>query len=283
MARIDTLKKKFKKFADGHRHHVCSFAWVWRGNMYPCDSHICHATVPMWSYNIQSSNNNSRVSILFDAIQRPYTHYNKKDGTEFLQYLMDNPVVGKSFHEHNAKKAMDEGMMVRRIDKLPSNVMMMSLQFTRALWEAHQEGVVRNWSKLVNLGMNKEAAHIIGMYLKEDLRDRFRLKSNQLCEGHFPVNLRKTTTNFLRNFVRGNLTNTSDCKMSRGFGSGGVRTIESFEEIGKTNPHDWAGPTYVGKPILSFLEQRSTTFNNHRCITYENLLSSVEEILDGVL
>lgn len=152
----------------------------------------CHAEVP------------SRArghDIFLDHIQDSQRKDNPspQERIAFLQYLMDHPIFKDSFWEHDAKKAVEEKIMVRRVDVLPSNVMMFCVILTRAMWESYQNKIPSRFVKFVELGLEPDRAFIASHLFRPTPNG---VSFNPLpSSGHNAIQANKITNEYVRNYL----------------------------------------------------------------------------------
>lgn len=117
----------------------------------------------------------------------------------FLQYCMDHPIIGQSFVERDAKKALKDGYMLRDLSKLPSNVMMFCLILTRALWEDYQRALPSRWYSLITHGFSEDEALVLATIVKY-YNGRF-VYSPMQESGHNAIPCNSMSKEYLINFV----------------------------------------------------------------------------------
>src|ERR1700749_434413 len=135
-------------------------------------SQMCHGFLNNIS-NYSMQHNGGRTTALADHIQggkRVILNglQTPEESIRFLQYLMDHPIIGKSFLEHDAAKAYEERIMIRDLGSLPSNVTQWSITITRALWESYQNMLPRRFCKLLNMGFTPDFSFILAHYFEVD-------------------------------------------------------------------------------------------------------------------
>lgn len=200
------------------------------------DSQACHYSVPKQGRT---------AHFVLDSIQKPSLR--KRLGNEvkvaFLQYVMDHPIFKHSFWEHDAKKAVAEGVMVRRVDKLPSNVTMFCFILTRALWEDCQIKLPPRFSRLLEMGMHPDRAFIGAHFFSITEDDTLKYSPN-LNSGHtaIPTNQFNSVAikNFLNHFVAspGIKTITQGGETSGNTADGNVACVNSVFEVCKKSYRD---------------------------------------------
>lgn len=147
-----------------------------------------------------------------------------QERVNFLQYVMDHPILGLSFVEHDAEKALKENMMVRDLSKLPSNVMMFCLILTRALWEIYQGNLISRFSKLCEHGFNDNEAFILSNFITVDTDGK--LKFSPLPDsGHNAISTATFTCEGLANYVNAKIIHQTEGTILEGFGTQGANGV----------------------------------------------------------
>lgn len=160
----------------------------------------CHAGVGNCCEGYGTFHKSDQVLFVVDNINTGRVSFGTKpQQIRFLQYLMDHPIFGQSFVEHDAAKAIKEGMMIRDLSKLPSNMCMFCLILTRAMWEDFQGKIVVRFNDLVDYGFSGDAALILSNYVK--INNGVLTYSPVVGTGHNAMDVMGYTTETLKNFL----------------------------------------------------------------------------------
>lgn len=159
------------------------------------NSQICHAEV---------CRRGTGTTFILDHIQELKGFAvgpSKADKKIFLQYVMDHPVFRDGFWEHDAEKALDEGIMIRRTDLLPSNVGMFLFIFTRAMWETYQIKIPTNFREFLEAGLSPDRAMLAAHLFK--LSGEGKIAYNPLIQsGHNAIPGAAIGKDYVRNYLK---------------------------------------------------------------------------------
>lgn len=226
--RIKQAKEKMTEDSGPNTHHItectqhsgdgvalCLYSRKDSGTQRWMQSTVCHAEVARLGY---------MTDFILDHIQ-DMKGYNKnplteEEGIALLQYYMDHPIFAQSFHEHDAKKAYEEKIMVRNLEGLPSNATMFCLIGTRALWESFQNKVPHRFSVLLNQGFTPDEAFILSYFVQPADNGDIKL-SPIAASGHSVINTNQFTVEHLANFLKYKMTNVSNLTLGEGGSTSG--------------------------------------------------------------
>lgn len=155
-----------------------------------------------------------------------------EESIRYLDYFMKHPLFSQSFLEHDATKAFKERIMVRDLDSLPSNICVLALIATRAMWECGRTQIPRRFCNLVDAGVGPDWAMLMSNYFSKS-GDNFE-RDMLYGSGHNAFDPLGMTREYAKNWLAYTPKHVVNGTLSEGrtYMTGGASVFGSFGDMG---------------------------------------------------